>query len=105
MKRLSIFLTCTALFVLTANIGIALEGNARKGKFLYRKHCRTCHGSTASDLSPLSKTQAEWTALAESHAAIPCAKDWAEVGEGDRKDIFAYLYGFAKDSPTPAKCD
>lgn len=105
MRRFSLFAACVTMFALVCSIGFALEGNTRKGKFLYRKNCRTCHGVSASDLSPLSKTQAEWKTFAEAYVDIPCSKDWSELGEADRKDIFAYLYSFAKDSPTPAKCE
>lgn len=102
------FIKCAAwasLFIFVCNASWAIEGNTRKGKFLYRKNCRTCHGSSASDLSPLSKTQAEWKALATAHATIPCAENWQKMTEEDRNDIFSYLYSFAKDSPTPAKCE
>lgn len=105
MRRFTLCAVSAFLLILVCNAGLAVEGNTRKGKFLYRKNCRTCHGASASDLSPLSKTQAEWKALAEAHAAIPCAENWQKVTDEDRKDIFSYLYSFAKDSPTPAKCE
>lgn len=79
-------------------------GNPRKGKFLWRKNCRTCHApnGSAADLNPADKTQAEWTKLFES-GDIPCKGDWT-VGDQDVNDIFTYLHDYAKDSPTPAKC-
>ena len=52
---------------------LAKEGNARKGKYLYRKHCLTCHkaGATGDNvgkpLSPISKTQAEWVEIFKNH--------------------------------------
>lgn len=95
-----------ALFLTVAVASMAMAfggGNARKGKFLYRKNCRSCHGQTASDLSPSTKTQAEWKATFENTGAIPCNGDW-KVNESDLNDIFTYLHDFAKDSPTPAKC-
>ena len=80
-------------------------GNARKGKFLYRKNCRSCHGETASDLSPSTYTQAEWKAKFADPATLPCNNEWgSKVSEQDLNDIFTYLHDFAKDSPSPAKC-
>lgn len=102
MKR-SIAAT-VALILAFATVALA-EGNARKGKYLYRQNCRSCHGQSASDLSPNSKTQAEWKKLFAKSEAIKCAKDWKGVSAEDKKDIFAYLHDFAKDSPSPAKCN
>lgn len=93
------------LIMAVAAMAMAEGGNARKGKYLYRKNCRTCHGESASDLSPMSKTQAEWTRIFAKPEALPCNKDWkAAVSGQDLTDIFTYLHDFAKDSPTPAKC-
>ncbi|MDR2670009.1 MAG: cytochrome c [Desulfovibrio sp.] len=105
MRRAVLISLCLLCCILLADLSFAVEGNTRKGKFLYRKNCRSCHGVSASDLSPLSKTQAAWKAAAASHESIPCVKDWPQLSAGDRADIFSYLYAFAADSPTPAKCD
>ncbi|WP_031483249.1 c-type cytochrome [Maridesulfovibrio frigidus] len=106
MNRKMISLLLGVLLVLSiASMATAMGGgNARKGKFLYRKHCRTCHGDSASDLSPNSKTQAGWTATFSDTSKIKCSPDWNGVSEKDLNDIFTYLHDFAKDSPTPAKC-
>lgn len=105
MKRRSITVI-TALILALAVAGLAFaEGNARKGKFLYRQKCRTCHGATASDLSPNSKTQADWKKTFAKAESVKCYKDWKGVSAEDRADIFAYLHDYAKDSPSPAKCN
>lgn len=96
-----------ALLITVSAVSMAFAfggGNARKGKFLYRKHCRSCHGKTASDLSPSTKMQAEWKATFKNISSLPCNKDWKNLPEKDINDIFTYLHDFAKDSPTPAKC-
>ena len=105
MRRFALLMVLALMVVFTAGAAEAVEGNARKGKFLFRKNCRTCHGVTASNLSPNSLTQAEWKKFYENQASIPCAKDWPAISDEEKKDIFSYAYGFAKDSPTPAKCD
>ena len=103
-RGLTIVMAAILIFAFTS-VAFALgDGNARKGKFLYRKHCRACHGETASDLSPASLTQAEWTTMFEDVTALPCHADWPEVSDEDLNDIFSYLHDFAKDSPSPATC-
>lgn len=106
MNRKLLTLFGAALIVVSAfSMAFAMGGgNARKGKFLYRKHCRSCHGASASDLSPSTKTQAEWAKTFEDKAAIPCSKDWPDMSDSDLNDIFTYLHDYAKDSPSPAKC-
>ncbi|MEF2229840.1 MAG: cytochrome c [Pseudodesulfovibrio sp.] len=105
MHRKLTLITASALIaVFTVSMAFAMGGgNARKGKFLYRKNCRSCHGATASDLSPASKTQAEWTATFADKAKIKCSGDWT-ISEQELNDIFSYLHDYAKDSPSPAKC-
>ena len=105
MHRKLMLLVATALVVvLSVSMAFAMGGgNARKGKFLYRKNCRSCHGTSASDLSPASKTQAEWKATFADTAKIKCSPEWT-ISEQDLNDIFSYLHDYAKDSPSPAKC-
>lgn len=108
MKRLcSIVLIVT--FLICA-IGIAMaddKGNARKGKYLYRKNCRTCHidGGSAKALGPIDKEQAEWQQIFDNFSDLACADEWATLSEKDIADIYAHLWGHAKDSPAPAKCE
>jgi len=103
-RKLTIIVASLLITVFAVSMAFAMGGgNARKGKFLYRKHCRSCHGKAASDLSPASKTQAEWKAMFGDRGNIPCAKDWTII-EKDINDIFTYLHDYASDSPSPAKC-
>jgi mono/diheme cytochrome c family protein len=69
------------------------KGNYRKGKYTFRKSCRTCHSDsgTAKALSPVSKT-------------LACKDEWAKISDQERLDIFTYLHKYAFDSPSPAKC-
>ena len=84
------------------------KSNPRRGKFLYRKNCRLCHksGAKATDLSPDSKTMAQWKRAFEpkKYATYKCVADWNKRTETEIADIFSYLYKYAADSPTPAKC-
>lgn len=107
-KSISTLITLTALFSILAFNAWAQEGNARKGKHIFRSTCRECHkeGATATPLSPDSKTQAQWerTFKPENYQALTCKDEWAKASEEDLKDMFTYLYEHAYDSPSPAKC-
>ena len=107
MKNRWIALALLVIFIITL-AGVALAGgkaNARKGKYLFRKHCRTCHvqGGKAKEMSPVDHTQAEWEKIFKA-AEFPCKADWPELSEKDLNDIYAHLHGHASDSPSPAKC-
>ncbi len=84
------------------------KGNYRKGKYTFRKSCRTCHSDsgTAKALSPDSKTQAQWerTFKANKYNKLACKDEWAKISDQERLDIFTYLHKYAFDSPSPAKC-
>jgi hypothetical protein len=97
------------LIFLIASIGIVMaevKGNARKGKYLYRKNCRTCHSDdgSAKALSPIDKTQAQWDEVFQNIDKLSCSQEWSKLSDKDRNDIYAHLWGHAFDSPSPAKC-
>ena len=97
------------LSVVFVSVNFASEkGNGRKGKYLFRKNCRTCHieNGSAKELSPISKTQADWQATFENGAfkKLNCAAEWEKRSEKDLNDIYAYMYDHAFDSPSPLKC-
>lgn len=111
MKR-TIGAILTATIILGFTVAAMAEGNYRKGKYLFRKECRTCHmenatgGQQAVVLEPSSYTMNEWTEAfkPEKIAEYPCKDTWGQLSQEDLNDIHAYLYKYAKDSPTPAKC-
>ncbi len=107
-KRSTILILTLAMVLSGIGVSFALQanGNSRKGKYLYRKNCRACHaaGKTAKDMSPVDHTQAQWKQLFDNYQEFPCYKDWKGVSQKDLTDIYSYLYGHAKDSPSPAKC-
>jgi cytochrome c len=103
-------LLCGALIF--AGALAASKANPKKGKVFYKKNCRVCHdGSTeASDLSPISKTMAQWEkafkagGVVESHLGLVKEKVGTELTEQDLLDIQAYLIYHAADSDHPATC-
>ena len=107
-QRIGSILIILALLVSCVGIALAAgKANARKGKYLYRKNCRTCHieNGSAKALSPLSKTQAQWQKAFDESDKLACKDQWAKLSDKDRQDIFAHLHGHAFDSPSPAKCE
>lgn len=106
-QRIGTVIIILTLIISLAGISLAAgKGNARKGKYLYRKNCRTCHvpGGSAKELSPISKTQAQWQKVFEESDQLTCKDQWAKLSVKDRQDMFAHLHGHAFDSPSPAKC-
>ena len=106
-QRIGTVIIILTLIISLAGISLAAgKGNARKGKYLYRKNCRTCHceGGSAKPLSPIDKTQAQWEEVFKNADKLHCSKEWAKLSEKDRNDMYAHLWGHAFDSPSPAKC-
>lgn len=107
VNKLAITAVIAALMFVSVTISIAADkGNARKGKYLFRKNCRSCHidGGSAKELSPVSKTQADWQKIFDNSGDLECKEEWAKLSEKDTTDIYSYLHGHAFDSPSPAKC-
>ena len=111
-KKTIIFLLSTLLTITFVYAAAAGEpGNKRKGKYTYRKVYKACfeRGEVESKkppVNPSDKTMAQWTQVFESKdfAQFGCAEEWANLGEEELLDIYAYLHAHGSDSPTPAKC-
>ncbi len=107
-KMIVLFVSLGLILGLSASAFSKGKGNHRKGKYTYRKTCRSCHNDsgTAVSLSPDSKTQAQWekTFTPKTYEKFECKDEWAKLSEDDLNNIFAYLHKYAFDSPTPAKC-
>lgn len=110
-KTFTSLLTIMVILVFCSAAAALEEGNKRKGKYTYRKVYKACFergevDSKVPHISPNAKTQAQWTEVFESgdFEQFGCAQDWAGLSQEDINDIYAYLYNFAADSPTPAKC-
>jgi len=106
----AMLLVMVFLFTSIGLVAASGKGNARKGKYLFRKHCRACHSEGATGdrvgkpLSPLTKTQADWKKVFDSYQSLPCKDVWESLSEQDLLDMFTHLHDHAYDSPSPAKC-
>jgi len=112
MKKIVFVLTVLA-FTATSLAPVFAEpnGNKRKGKYTYRKVYKACMARGEVEkpkpvVNPDAHTQAEWTTIFEkkTFAEFKCAPEWAAMDDQQLLDIYTYLWSFAADSPTPAKC-
>lgn len=105
MKVLSI-LTLAAL--LAAPLAAEPKGSDTKGKFYFKKNCKSCHveKGKAAVVTPLSRTQAQWRKVFD-------AGKHGKTGEGFSPkygtpeqilDIKTFLINHASDSPQPETC-
>ncbi|TKB55488.1 c-type cytochrome [Ferrimonas aestuarii] len=105
MKTHTLIVSSLALAISCSAIAVE-GGNPKKGKHLYKKHCKACHSQSAQggELTPMSKTMAQWDRFFQrnKHKAKP------EVFQGlaDKAllDIQQFLYNHAADSDQPATC-
>ena len=93
--------------LLSGSAVLAAEGgNPKKGRYLYKKDCKSCHeaGAEGGKLTPLSKTQAQWDRFfdKDKHKAKPEAVK--KFSEQDLKDIQQFLFDHAADSDQPETC-
>ena len=80
------------------------KGNKSKGRYIFKKKCRTCHNDgEAKKLSPASKKMAEWEEAfkPEKIETYMCKYKIKFLKPNDFNDIYTYLYDFAADSPNP----
>lgn len=104
-------ITLIACLVVTA-VALAsttMKGNETKGKFYYKQTCKQCHvkGGAGGELTPLSKTQAQWKAVFAKGKHPKDNQPLLKVeGMDDEKlnDIYTFLYNHAADSPQPETC-
>ena len=87
---------------------LAAEGGSdTKGKYFFKKSCKTCHvaGGTAMEVTPLSKTQAQWKAYFAAGKHKKGAEKLESLVKPEQvKDIQAFLTNHASDSPQPMTC-
>ena len=105
LKTLVLTLLVLAAFITTSAFAVD-GGNARKGKHLYKKSCKTCHsgGGEGGELAPPSKTQAQWDRYFKKAGKKHPGDVFKNISEGDSKDINQFLFDHAADSPSPETC-
>lgn len=110
--RASKLLLAAALVFAMAGAGLASgRTNPNHGKSLYKATCKACHvkGGAAKVLTPMSKTQAQWSRAFKTGAVSACVKKVADksgtvLTPQDLLDMEAFLVAHAADSDQPETC-
>jgi len=92
------------LTALTVALPLAAQGSDAKGKYYFKKNCKTCHAQGKSKLSPLSMTQAQWKKYFQTgkHGGEPLSP---KLGTPQQiMNIKTFLINHASDSPQPETC-
>lgn len=107
MKSTAKILICLMIVVFASTSVLAAQGgNPKKGKYLYKKNCKSCHseGSAGGELTPMSKTMSQWDRVFKRGKHEGGMDAWENLSEQDLKDINQFLYDHAADSPSPQTC-
>ncbi len=92
-------------FVAVAAAGA--QGSETKGKFYFKKNCKTCHakGAAGGEVTPLTKTQAQWKAYFAAGKHNKGAETLGKYLTPEQlKDAETFLVAHASDSPQPETC-
>jgi cytochrome c5 len=107
--RLSVVAGLLALALAAAPLSAA-DGNPNRGRTLFRSTCKSCHvkNGGAKDLSPLTKTQAQWARVFTKGIAPMVTRVQTKTGKSlvpaDLSDIQVFLVKHAADSDQPETC-
>lgn len=107
MKTARTLIVGLTLVSLAATVALAAEGgNPKKGKYLYKKTCKSCHvaGGGGKAMTPLSKTQAQWDRYFQKGDHPKKGEAWKALSPQDVKDIQQFLFDHAADSDQPETC-
>lgn len=82
------------------------KGNETKGKFHFKKTCKSCHikDGKAKPVTPLSRTQAQWRKYFTAGQHTATQRLDAVIDAALLKDIETFLVNHASDSPQPETC-
>ena len=110
MTRLWAVAALALATLMTATFAIAAGPNPNRGKTLFRGNCKTCHQpkGEAKDLTPLTKTQAQWTRAfkADVPKMVPrvAQKTGKTLTPAEIADMEFFLVSHAADSDQPETC-
>jgi cytochrome c5 len=102
----------TKTLVVTAALGAfvaiaAAGGSETKGKFYFKKSCKTCHvkGQPGGEVSPLNKTQAQWKDYFAKGKHNKGTEDLSKLLTPQQiLDVQTWVVNHASDSPQPETC-
>ncbi len=102
----------SVLFALGAPMWLSADsnpakGNEAKGRYYFRQNCKTCHekGAKAGEVTPLTKTQAQWRGYFTKGKHAGEADALGKLLTPDQiRDVQTFLFNHAVDSPQPETC-
>jgi mono/diheme cytochrome c family protein len=100
-----IFCVIATLPIKTASAGG--KGSETKGRYYFRQNCKACHtkGAKGGEITPLSKTQAQWKIYFTTGKHATRTELLSKVMSEDQLlDVQTYLVAHAADSPQPETC-
>jgi mono/diheme cytochrome c family protein len=101
------FLLLAPLLTSVAGFSADKKGNEAKGRFYFRGSCKNCHtkGATGGEVTPLTKTTAQWRAYFTKNVHNKGKESLGQVlGEDKVLDVSTYLVAHAADSLQPETC-
>lgn len=101
-----VFVALLTLIPLSAR-SAGQKGNEAKGKFYFKQTCKSCHvkGEKGGEITPLSKTQAQWQAYFAKGKHMKGAEPLSKYMTPEQmNDALTFLYNHAVDSPQPETC-
>ncbi len=81
-------------------------GNPRKGKYLFKKNCKSCHseGAEGGEIVPKTKISSRWDSYFEEGKAEHPGDIFKKLSDKDLKDINQFLFDNAADMPGEETC-
>jgi cytochrome c5 len=88
-------------------IATVAAGSETRGKFFFKKNCKTCHvaGKAGGVVTPLTKTQAQWKQYFQDGKHNKGTEQLSKILTPDQiQDVLAFVVAHASDSPQPETC-
>ncbi|MGB7623090.1 MAG: cytochrome c [Terriglobia bacterium] len=105
--KLLVALISLGLWMTLAFAASSPSGSETKGRFFFRKTCKTCHtkGAVGGEITPLSRTQTQWKAYFTNAKHAKGKEQLLKVMSAEELlDVATYLQAHASDSPQPETC-
>lgn len=106
-KGFKIVVVTLGLGAFIAAAAAGATGSETKGKYFFKKNCKTCHvkGKEGGEVTPLSKTQAQWKAYFASGKHNKGKEELSKYLSAEQiLDVETFLVAHASDSPQPETC-
>lgn len=109
-NTLKLLLLLLGLVALLSSLTISSadkKGNETKGRYYFRQTCKTCHtkGAVGGEITPLSKSQAQWRAYFTKGTHKKGSEPLSKVMGADQiQDVSFFLVAHAADSLQPETC-